>query len=260
MKYLYWLIGLVVLGGIGFGSYYLGRSAAPSLSFEKESDDATTAAPQPATLVDLWGNDTMDINIAQMTYEGERVSYFKDSADKRLGLPMTRAQSLQLDRELRRAESGATSYEPQMDQEAIWDDVIAKSPLDGGVLLFTSVEGYGSAIEAEGPITSRIYAFDSSSRVLSKLFENKNTSSKASTGGFYPAAFYEIIATYGDKLILHKDYPENSPGPCFNWWLNNDGFYSLNISSPAGLSKWQPPASKISQEQAQQRACESESF
>jgi hypothetical protein len=49
MKYLYWLIGLVVLGGIGFGSYYLGSLSTDGIS---NTADNTIALPNDQSVAD----------------------------------------------------------------------------------------------------------------------------------------------------------------------------------------------------------------
>jgi hypothetical protein len=61
MKYLYALVGLVVLGGIGFGSYYLGRSATNRVANNPSTTNTTTGNPSIINGMDL--PDMSGINI-----------------------------------------------------------------------------------------------------------------------------------------------------------------------------------------------------
>ena len=53
MKYLYWLIGLIVLGGIGVGSYYLGRSSGGTGDIIRPTNTESSGNPSIINGMDM---------------------------------------------------------------------------------------------------------------------------------------------------------------------------------------------------------------
>ena len=97
--------------------------------------------------------------------------------------------------------------------------------------------------------TNKVYSYDLKTKDLTEIYSESE------------ARLLRTVGIEGDKLILMVDGIDNSPGPCFSYWANWEGFKSLDVKSPSsGLKDYTVPAYQIEKGLEEQSKCEEEMF
>jgi hypothetical protein len=97
--------------------------------------------------------------------------------------------------------------------------------------------------------TNKIYSYDLNTKKVTEVYSENE------------ASLLRTVGIEGTKLILMRDGIDNSPGPCFSYWANWEGFEYLDTENPtSGLKSYTVPTYQVEKGKVEQEECEANMF
>ncbi len=131
--------------------------------------------------------------------------------------------------------------------ETLESFTMPESSLDSKIIFFSTSAGIDGKDVKNMKSKNKIYSYNLESNDFKELYSESENQ------------ILRTIGIEGDKLILMRDFIDNSPGPCFSLWSDWRDFSYLDIeNNTKKLEEYVIPAYQIRKGKAEKEVCEKE--